>query len=89
MALHHPPDKATKCNARKVEITPPHSYTPLTGKEPGVEAVLVEWNSPASTNLWPPRSDKSTFRAGFTITNKQAALDLARKIEDAANSMSD
>ena len=41
MALLPHTDKATNCNARKVETTPPHDYTSRSGKEPGVEAVLA------------------------------------------------
>ena len=85
-----PLDVVTKCNARKIETTPPHNYTSRFGTEPGVEAVLVEWGMGklTTTSIWPPGSDTSPYMRGFTIANKQTALDLARKIEEAANSMS-
>ena len=88
----HAPWQADKCNARKVETTPPHNPTRMAAPDdPGVEAVLIEWGlgKSTTTNIWPPRSDTSRYMYGLTIANKQTALDLAQQIIDAASSMSD
>lgn len=77
--------KVTKCEARQVEIEPPHDYTVKTGQEPGVPAIIIECSARSTTNLWPPGTG-SSHTTGL-VFNKRMAIDLSTQLKDLANLM--